>query len=74
MSRISPQEKVNVDSKHLEIVQDAAVQQRSTFYKPQDDAERRLDKRVNLKLDLIVLALLAVEFIVSSVRSVHYAR
>jgi hypothetical protein len=65
MSRTLAHEKVDLDPKHLELVQDAAVQQQSAHYTPQDDAEKRLDKRVNLKLDLIVLALLAVEFIVS---------
>jgi MFS family permease len=65
MSRTLAQEKVDLDPKHLEIVQDAAVQQQSAHYTPQDDAEKRLDKRVNLKLDLVVLALLAIEFIVS---------
>jgi len=69
MSRTLSQEKARIDPEQIEIVQDAAVQGRSTYYKPQDDAEKKLDKRVNLKLDCIVLALLAVEFIVSSAQT-----
>jgi hypothetical protein len=65
MNHTFPQEKVKIDPDQVEIAQNAAVQGRSTYYKPQDYAEKKLDKRVNLKLDCIVLALLAVEFIVS---------
>lgn len=37
----------------------------ATHYEPATDEEKALDRRVNLKLDFIVLSLLAVEFIVS---------
>ncbi|KAL0930162.1 allantoate transport protein [Colletotrichum truncatum] len=63
MSRAVPDGKGYIDPEHLEIVQNDVSQGRQTFYRPQNDAEKRLDKRVNLKLDLIVVALLAVEFI-----------
>ena len=76
MDRTSAQEKGIVESEHLEIVQDNAAQLQPTHYRPQSDAERRLDKKVNLKLDFIVVTLLAVEFIVSapsSSKSEHYS-
>ena len=66
MDRTTAQEKGIVEPEHLEIVQDNAAQLQPTHYRPQSDAERRLDKKVNLKLDLIVVTLLAVEFIVSA--------
>jgi hypothetical protein len=47
-------------------VQDNAAKLQPTHYRPQTEAEKKLDKRVNRKLDLIVVALLAVEFIVSN--------
>ena len=34
-------------------------------YVPATDEERQLDKRVNMKLDAVVLSILAVSFIVS---------
>ena len=37
-----------------------------TFYTPSDDGERALDKKVNRKLDRIVLATLAIQFTVRS--------
>jgi len=66
MDRTTAQEKGIVEPEHLEIVQNSAAQLQPTHYRPQSDAERRLDKKVNLKLDLIVVTLLAVEFIVSA--------
>lgn len=66
MDRTAAQEKGIVETQHLEIVQENAAQLQPTHYRPQTDAEKKLDKRVNLKLDLIVVTLLAVEFIVSS--------
>lgn len=38
-----------------------------THYEPTTDEERTLDRRVNLKLDFLVLSLLAIEFIVGFV-------
>lgn len=66
MDRTAAQEKGIVEAQHFEIVQDNAAQLQPTHYRPQTDAEKKLDKSVNRKLDLIVVALLAVEFIVSS--------
>jgi hypothetical protein len=57
-------EKGAVCAEHIEILQDRVAQLQPTHYRPQTDAEKKLDKRVNLKLDLIVVMLLAVEFIV----------
>lgn len=64
MDRNAAQEKGFVESEHLEVVQDNAATLQPTHYRPQSDAEKKLDKGVNLKLDLIVVTLLAVEFIV----------
>lgn len=64
MDRNTAQEKGFVESEHLEIVQDNAATLQPTHYRPQSDAEKKLNKRVNLKLDIIVVTLLAVEFIV----------
>jgi hypothetical protein len=66
MDRTTAREKGIIEPEHLEIVQDSAAQLQPTHYRPQSDAEKRLDKKVNLKLDLIVVTLLAVEFIVSA--------
>jgi CMP-N-acetylneuraminic acid synthetase len=65
MDRTTAQEKGIVELEHIEIVQDNAAQLQPTHYRPQTDVEKALDKRVNRKLDLIVVTLLAVEFIVS---------
>jgi hypothetical protein len=65
MDRTTAQEKGIIEPEHLEIVQNNAAQLQPTHYRPQSDVEKRLDKKVNLKLDLIVVTLLAVEFIVS---------
>lgn len=67
MDRNAAQEKGVVELEHLEIVQDNAVTLQPTHYRPQSETEKRLDKSVNRKLDLIVVTLLAVEFIVSDV-------
>lgn len=66
MDRTTAQEKGILEPEHLEIVQDSAAHLQPTHYRPQSDAEKRLDKKVNLKLDLIVVTLLAVEFIVGA--------
>ncbi|KAI8301269.1 putative transporter [Colletotrichum sp. SAR11_240] len=63
MSRALPHDKGDIDPEHLEIVQNDVAQQHQTHYRPVDDEEKRIDRRVNLKLDLIVVSLLAVEFI-----------
>lgn len=64
MDRNTAQEKGFGESEHLEIVQDNAATLQPTHYRPQSDVEKKLNKRVNLKLDIIVVTLLAVEFIV----------
>jgi hypothetical protein len=66
MNRTAAQEKGIAECEHLEIVQDNAAKLQPTHYRPHTEAEKKLDKRVNRKLDLIVVTLLAVEFIVSS--------
>jgi MFS family permease len=63
MSRTIPIDKAHIDPEHLEIVQNDIAEQRQAHYRPQSEAETKLDKRVNLKLDLIVVSLLALEFI-----------
>lgn len=36
-----------------------------TYYKPATDEEKAIDRRVNLKLDICVVVILAINFIVS---------
>lgn len=57
-------EKGLVQVDHVESIQRDAALHRPTHYQPETDEERRLDKRVNLKLDFVVVLLLAVMFIV----------
>lgn len=64
MNQTTSREKGFVEAENIEIVQDRVAQLQPTHYRPQTDAEKKLDKRVNRKLDLIVVTLLAVEFIV----------
>jgi hypothetical protein len=64
MNQTTSSEKGIVEAENIEIVQDRVAQLQPTHYRPQTDAEKKLDKRVNRKLDLIVVTLLAVEFIV----------
>jgi len=64
MDQITSREKGLFKAEDIEIVQDRVAQLQPTHYRPQTDAEKKLDKRVNRKLDLIVVTLLAVEFIV----------
>lgn len=68
-ARSIPNGKGNVDAEHVEVVQSNAAQLQQSHYRPQTDEEKTLDRKVNLKLDLIVVSLLAVEFIVSIVAS-----
>lgn len=65
MDRNTAQEKGIVEPEHVEILQNDVTRLEPTHYRPQSGDERRLDKRVNLKLDLIVVSLLATMFIVS---------
>ncbi|TDZ28800.1 Major facilitator-type transporter hxnP [Colletotrichum spinosum] len=58
-----PDHKRDIDPEHLEVVQQRVPLLRQTHYRPQNTVEKALDRRVNLKLDLIVVSLLAVEFI-----------
>lgn len=65
MGRIAPIHKEHIDPEHQEAVQNDISLLRQAHYRPQSETEAKLDKRLNRKLDLIVLSLLAVEFIVS---------
>lgn len=62
---ISP-EKGTVGPEHIENVQNDAVFPQQTHYKARNDEEKNLDRRLNFKLDLIVVSLLAIEFIVKT--------
>lgn len=73
MSRVLPHDKGDIDPEHLEIVQNDVARQHQTHYRPVDDEEKGIDRRVNLKLDLIVVSLLAVEFIVSKIANTSNA-
>lgn len=59
--------KVELDAQHVEELQESLTQQRPVHYVPRNDEEKRLDKRVNLKLDLFVVTILALEFIVGPI-------
>ena len=71
-------EKVDADLKHFEIVLESTARARAVHYEPQTDEEKALDKRINLKLDLIIVSLLSLMFIVRLRRketsSPHYSR
>lgn len=56
--------KVEFDAIHVEELQESLTQQRPVHYVPHNEEERRLDKRVNFKLDIFVVTILALEFIV----------
>lgn len=56
-------ENADVDLKDVETLENPP-RVLATHYEPTTDEEKTLDRRVNLKLDLIVLSLLAIEFIV----------
>lgn len=62
---MSPHAEDDVDLKDAETL-DTPTRAHATHYEPTTEAERILDRRVNLKLDFTVLSLLAIEFIVSS--------
>ena len=53
----------DVDLKDAEALQ-TTTRAHPTHYEPATEDERALDKRVNRKMDFIVLSLLAIEFIV----------
>lgn len=55
-------------AKHLEVV-DGHGRARQQHYEPKTDEERTLDRRVNLKLDLTVVLVLALGFIVGIFKS-----
>ena len=69
VTRLSGEEAA-IDAKHLDIetVRHGAARARATHYEATTDEEKRLDKKVNRKLDCIVLSLLAIEFIASASR------
>ncbi|CAJ2509979.1 Uu.00g058790.m01.CDS01 [Anthostomella pinea] len=62
-----PEEKTEIGPRHREIetvLQSAErARARATHYQPETAEERALDRRVNLKLDCIVLSLMATQFI-----------
>lgn len=58
--------KPGLDADALEVMLDEQARGRAVHYSPQTDEERRLDKKVNFKLDLCVVSILALEFIVST--------
>ncbi|CAI6334217.1 unnamed protein product [Periconia digitata] len=63
MDRSVVPEKGGLDPRHLELVIDGTARGVQAQYEPVTESEKALNKRVNRKLDFIVLSLLAVEFI-----------
>ncbi|KAH8653867.1 major facilitator superfamily domain-containing protein [Xylariales sp. PMI_506] len=49
--------------KHIESIQDGFAMGTPVHYLPQSEEDKRLDKKVNFKLDLFVVTLLAIQFI-----------
>lgn len=72
MTSTLAQEKGLVETEQLEVIQRNSAQLKPTHYRPQDEAEKRLNKRVNFKLDCIVVLLLAAMFIVCTVAAGIY--
>lgn len=64
MDRTVNTEKGHLDPDHLEVVLDDTARGRATHYRPQTEEEKKLDRKVNFKLDCWVVTLLAIEFIV----------
>lgn len=52
-------------TEHREIGQNDLFRPPHAYYRPQNENEAKLDKRINRKFDFIVVSLLAIEFIVS---------
>lgn len=71
MDRTIHAEKGHLDPDHLEVVLDDTARGQATYYRPQNDEERKLDRKVNFKLDCWVVSLLAIEFIVSNLLTQH---
>ncbi|KAK8128980.1 transporter [Apiospora sp. TS-2023a] len=63
MERITAPEKGELGAQHLEIVLSETARGVQSHYVPVTDEEKALNKRVNRKLDCVVLSLLALEFI-----------
>lgn len=61
--RVNEDDNADVDLKDVETLESPS-RALATHYEPTTDEEKALDKKVNLKLDFIVLSLLAIEFIV----------
>lgn len=56
--------KGDFDHRHIEVVQEDLARAWPVHYKLQTDIERHLGKKVNFKLDLLVVTILALESIV----------
>lgn len=59
------QEKQDIEAEEVELAQSRS-RARQTYYVPKTEEERRLDRKLNLKLDVVVVGILALMFIVSS--------
>jgi hypothetical protein len=63
MDRAFVDEKRAIDIEQHAIIPADQSGRQPTQYRPSSEAEKRLDKKVNLKLDFIVVTLLALQFI-----------
>jgi hypothetical protein len=58
-------EKQDIEAEEVELAQSRS-RARQTYYVARTEEEKRLDKRLNLKLDVVVVGILALMFIVGS--------
>jgi hypothetical protein len=58
-------EKQDIEAEEVELAQSRS-RARQTYYVARTEEERQLDKRLNLKLDVVVVGILALMFIVGA--------
>jgi hypothetical protein len=58
-------EKQDIEAEEVELAQSRS-RARQTYYVARTEEEKRLDKRLNLKLDVVVVGILALMFIVGA--------
>jgi hypothetical protein len=66
-------EKQDIEAEEVELAQSRS-RARQTYYVARTEEERRLDKRLNLKLDVVVVGILALMFIVCSAPNLLHFR
>jgi len=74
--KYAPESRTSVDKPlgHVDLVENLPSQNVPHFYAPRTPQEAALDRSINMKLDLIVLPLLAFNFMVGSTFSVEISK